>query len=102
MSPLALPSILASAFEPPTTKDFVWPCWGPALKVGGISFCYNFVYFVLTLAFVSMILFFVLALRKPRMVPGKFQVLVEYGMDFVRQQVMLQMIGPEGIPFLAL
>jgi len=101
MSLASLPAILATPFNAPTTKDFVWPCWGPAIKVGGITFCFNFVFFVLTLAFVSTVLFFILGLRKPKMVPGKFQLLVEYGMDFVRQQVMLQMIGPEGAPFLA-
>ena len=22
-------------FEKPTTKDFVWPCWGPSAKILG-------------------------------------------------------------------
>ncbi len=101
MTVLRLPSILAGAFHPPTTKDFVWPCWGPSLKVGGIIFCYNFVYFVLTIAFLSTILFFVFALGKPKMIPGKLQLLAEAGVDFVRQQIVMQMIGPEGLPFMA-
>jgi F-type H+-transporting ATPase subunit a len=96
-----LPVYLGAPFQAPTTKDFVWPCWGPSVSIGGISFCYNFVFFVLTLAFSATILFFVLGLRKPKMVPGKLQLLCESGVDFVRQQVTLQMIGPEGLPFLA-
>ena len=30
-----LPAFLAAPFERPTTKDFVWPCWGPEISVGG-------------------------------------------------------------------
>jgi F-type H+-transporting ATPase subunit a len=98
---LTLPSVLAGAFHPPTTKDFVWPCWGPALRIGGISFCYNFVYFVLTIAFAATILFFMFALRKPKVVPGKLQLLAEAGVEFVREQIVIQMIGPDGLPFMA-
>jgi F-type H+-transporting ATPase subunit a len=94
--------LLASAFERPTTKDFVWPCWGPSIKIGGISFCYNFVFFVLTIAFFATILFFFLGLRNPKIVPGKFQNVVEMGFEFVRNQLVVQMIGPEGMPFMAL
>jgi F-type H+-transporting ATPase subunit a len=100
-----LPSLLAGAFHPPTTKDFVWPCfgWSPSFTIPSthIVFCYNFVYFVLTLAFAATILFFVFALRKPKVVPGKLQLLAEAGIDFVREQVVMQMIGPDGLPFMA-
>jgi F-type H+-transporting ATPase subunit a len=97
----ALFGLVAASFERPTTKDFVWPCWGPSIKVGGITFCYNFVFFVLTIAFAATILFFVLALRDPKIVPGKFQSMVEMGVEFVRNQILIQMIGPEGMGFLA-
>ena len=36
--------------------------------------------------------------------PGKFQLLMETGIDFVRNQIVMQMIGPEGLgwlPFLS-
>ena len=95
-----IPAILGVVFERPTTKDFVWPCWGPSLKIGPVEFCYNFVFFLLTIAFAAFILLFFLAFRQPKIVPGKFQVLMESGVDFVRQQILLQMIGPEGLPFL--
>lgn len=97
----AIAGVLAASFERPTTKDFVWPCWGPSIKIGGITFCYNFVFFVLTIAFATTILFFVLALRDPKIVPGKFQSLVEMGVEFVRNQILIQMVGPEGMGFLA-
>jgi F-type H+-transporting ATPase subunit a len=95
-----LGAIIAAEFHPPTTKDFVWPCWGPELHVGGLSFCYNFIFFLLTLAFAATILFFYIGLRRPKIVPGKFQAAVETGVEFVRNQIMMQMIGPEGTRFL--
>jgi F-type H+-transporting ATPase subunit a len=55
---------------------------------------------LLTLAFVIFILLFIFAFRKPKVVPGKFQTFMESGIDFVREQVVLQMIGPDGLPFL--
>jgi F-type H+-transporting ATPase subunit a len=95
-----LPAYLGVPFHAPTTKDFVWPCWGPEISIGGVGFCYNFVYFVLTLALVSLFAFFLIGLRQPKIVPGKLQSLCEAGVDFVRQQITIQMIGPEGLPFL--
>jgi F-type H+-transporting ATPase subunit a len=96
-----LPAILGVPFEKPTTKDFVWECWGPMIKIGPVNFCYNFIFFLLTVAFVVTVLFFVIGLRRPTIVPGKFQNIVEMGIEFVRQQIVMQMIGPEGLPFLA-
>ncbi len=95
------PAVLA-AFEPPTTKDFVWSCWGPSLEVGGIGFCMNFIFFLVLLSFVLFVLLFVLAFRRPRVVPGRLQSIMEMGIGFVREQIMMTMIGPEGEPFLPL
>jgi F-type H+-transporting ATPase subunit a len=95
-----MPAIFAAPFVKPTTEDFVWPCWGGGIRLFGVSFCFNFVFFLLVIAFVGYILLFVLAFRKPKIVPGKFQVLMESGIGFVRDQITLQMIGPEGLPFL--
>jgi F-type H+-transporting ATPase subunit a len=93
---------LLAAFEPPTTKDFVWPCWGPSLEIGGISFCMNFIFFLVLLTFVVFVLLFLLAFRRPKAVPGKLQSLMEMGIGFVREQIMMTMLGPEGEPFLPL
>ena len=35
--------ILAASFEPPSTKDFVYGCWGPSIKIAGFDFCFNFI-----------------------------------------------------------
>ncbi len=92
-----LPGILAAPFEKPTTKDFVWPCW-----FGHGITCYNFISFLLTIVFVVFIALFVLAFRKPKLIPGKFQLVMEAGVDFVRQQIVMQMIGSEGLGWLPL
>jgi F-type H+-transporting ATPase subunit a len=92
---------LAVVFEKPSTHDFVWPCIGPAAKIGGISFCFNFIFLLLAIAFVVFILMFVAAFRKPKIVPGKFQLIMESGVGFVRDQILIQMIGPEGLGWLA-
>src|SRR5204862_6691262 len=63
--------------------------------------CYNFIAFLLTVVFITFILLFVLAFRRPKVIPGKFQLLMESGIEFVRNQVILQMIGPEGLGWLA-
>ena len=94
--------ILAATFEKPTTKDFVWSCWGGSIKIGPISFCMNFIYFLLLLTFTAFIVLFWLAFRKPKIVPGKFQALLEMGLEFVREQIVLQMIGPEGMKYFTL
>lgn len=93
---------LLAAFEPPTTKDFVWSCWGGSFSIGGTGFCMNFIFFLLLLTFAAFLAFFYLAFRKPQVVPGRLQSLMEMGMEFVREQIVLQMIGPEGLRYFAL
>jgi F-type H+-transporting ATPase subunit a len=93
---------LLAEFEKPTTKDFVWPCWGPSVKLFGSEFCFNFIFFLMTLAVILTIGLLWLALRKPSLVPGRFQLVVEMGFQFVRETVVLQMIGSEGMTFFPL
>src|SRR6266540_5505420 len=91
--------LIAAPFERPTTKDFVWDCWR-SVKIGPIDFCFNFITLLLVLASVGMIVLFFFAFRRPRIVPGKFQLVMESAVEFVRGQIVMQMIGPEGMPFL--
>jgi F-type H+-transporting ATPase subunit a len=93
---------LLAAFHPPTTKDFVWACWGPSLKVGGLTFCMNFITFLVLLGLLLYMAFFFLSLRRTSIVPGKFQSLAELGIQFVRENIAIPMIGPEGNRFMPL
>jgi F-type H+-transporting ATPase subunit a len=93
-----------AAFEPPTTKDFVWGCWGPSLKVAGVEFCVNFIIFLVLLGFVMFIAFFYLGLRRASVVPGKLQSMAEMGIQFVRENIAFPMLGPDAdkwMPLLA-
>lgn len=45
-------------------------------------------------------LFFMLAFRKPSVVPGRLQLLGEMGVDFVKHQIIDEVIGKEGRRFL--
>jgi F-type H+-transporting ATPase subunit a len=93
--------ILAKAFEPPSTRDFVFDYVLGPVKIFGIEFGLNYIMILLLIAFSATLLVFYVAFRKPQIVPGKFQLLMESAVEFVRIQVVVQMIGPEGLPFLA-
>jgi F-type H+-transporting ATPase subunit a len=93
---------LLAVFEPPTTKDFVFDPWLGPWKVFGIEFSFNFITFLALLTVALTISFFYFGLRKPKVVPGKFQTIVETGIEFVREQIQMSMIGPEGARFLPL
>jgi F-type H+-transporting ATPase subunit a len=94
-------AILAE-FQPPSTKDFVWGCWGPSLRIGGLEFCFNFIFFLVLLGFVLFLAFFFFGLRRPTVVPGKLQSLTEMGIQFVRENIALPMLGPDGDRYLPL
>jgi F-type H+-transporting ATPase subunit a len=93
---------LLAAFEPPTTKDFVWPCWGPSFRIGGITMCLNFVTFLVLMGLILFIAFFWLALRRPRVVPGRMQSLAETGIQFVRENIAMPMLGQDSDRFMPL
>lgn len=93
---------LLAQFHPPTTKDFVWGCWGPSLRIGGLSFCLNFITFLVLMGLLLCLAFFFLSLRRTSVVPGKFQSLAELGIQFVRENIAIPMIGPEGNQFMPL
>jgi F-type H+-transporting ATPase subunit a len=97
MTAVSIAPVLAAAFEKPTTRDFVWDCW-----FGSGIFCFNFITFLLLVVMVAFFALFFFAFRKPKVVPGKFQLTVEAAIGFVREQIVMQMIGPEGMKFLPL
>jgi F-type H+-transporting ATPase subunit a len=96
-----VPTLLA-AFEPPSTKDFVWGCWGPSFSVGGESICLNFIFFLVLLGLLIFVAFFYVALRAPSVVPGKLQILAETGIQFVRENIAGPMLGPDATRYMPL
>ena len=94
-------SVLAAEFHPPSTKDFVFDCYF-SFDLGPIEFCFNF---IIALVLASTLLYlglFFFAFRKPKVVPGRLQSMMEMGVGFVREQISYPMLGPAADTFLPL
>jgi F-type H+-transporting ATPase subunit a len=94
-------TVVAAQFHPPTTKDFVFDCYF-SFDLFGIEFCFNFIIALVTASVVLFLVMFFLAFRNPTVVPSKTQSLMEMGVDFVREQIALPMLGPAADRFLPL
>ncbi len=94
--------VLAAEFERPSTNDFVYGCWGGKFQVFGFTFCLNFITFLILLTLILFLALFYLAFRKPSVVPGKLQALMELGIQFVREQIALPMLGHDADRFMPL
>jgi F-type H+-transporting ATPase subunit a len=95
---------ITEEFHRPSTKLLVWDCLHDPVRILGVDFCINRVILLLILVVAAYLALFWIAFRKPKIVPGKFQAMMEMGVEFVRNQIVVQMIGPDGMkffPFLA-
>ncbi|MGO8579424.1 F0F1 ATP synthase subunit A, partial [Rhizobium leguminosarum] len=57
---------------------------------------------LVTMTFFAVIvvcLFFLVSLRKPKLVPGRSQFVAEYVYGFVRDKIARDVMGPEGLRF---
>jgi F-type H+-transporting ATPase subunit a len=97
-----LTSLLAATFEAPSTKDFVFRCWGGGITIGGATFCFNFITLLVLLTFIALIVLFAIAFRRPTVVPGRLQALMELGLEFVREQIAIPVLGQDADRFLPL
>jgi F-type H+-transporting ATPase subunit a len=95
-------SLLAATFEAPSTRDFVYGCWGPDLKIFGFDFCANFILGLVSLTFLIFIAVFYFAFRRPTVMPGKFQLLMELAIQFVRENIVVPMLGHDADRFMPL
>ena len=94
-------TLAAAEFHPPTTKDFVFDCYF-SFDLFGIEFCFNFIIALVTASVVLFLVMFYLGFRRPTVVPGKLQSLMEMGVGFVREQIALPMLGPAADRYLPL
>src|ERR1700712_530717 len=67
--------------------------------VFGLTIHFNRIYTLLIFTCVVIALFFLLAFRKPKLVPGKLQWAAEVVYDFIRNGVAGEVIGPQGLKF---
>lgn len=77
-------------FHAPNVDEEYFP---PALLFDGTPFEINRIIMVRLIAVAVLMLVFWLALRKPKVVPGKLQSLVEMGVGFVRDGIVFDMLG---------
>ncbi len=97
-----IPAFLGATFEPPGTSDFVYDCWGSGFRLFGFTFCFNFILLLLVLTVLIVLGLFFFAFRKPTVVPGKLQMLMELGVDFVHENVAAPMLGTAAARFMPL
>jgi F-type H+-transporting ATPase subunit a len=95
-----LPTVLArEGFQAPGTEDFEWPAiW--TVHLGGFELGINRSAILMVLAMLCVLVVFLTAFRRPAVVPRGFQNLVEVGVDFVRRNIILEVIGRDGLRFL--
>jgi F-type H+-transporting ATPase subunit a len=86
-------------FAPPGTEifDFTREC-----LVGSGNYCVNKVSFWMLMSAVIIAALFIAAFRAPKLVPTGIQNLMEAFVDLVRNAVVIEVMGPEGLPFLPL
>ena len=95
-----LPTVLAArgGFQAPGIEEFNYPCYNWSKFLGPA--CINRTSVLILLVTAALIVFFVVAFRSPQIVPRGAQNIGEYAIDFVRRQIILEVIGPEGMRFL--
>jgi F-type H+-transporting ATPase subunit a len=96
---LALTNILAfnkppQGFEAPGTEIFKTPC-----VFGSGDACFNRVSLLMVLAGLIVVALFVVAFRKPQLVPRGLQNVMEAIVDFVRNGIVMEVMGPAGLPW---
>jgi F-type H+-transporting ATPase subunit a len=85
-------------FHAPGIEDFEWPNLID-LHLFGIDLSINRVVVQMFLVALVVWLLFYVAFRRPRLVPAGLQNVMESVVDFVRGQIVLEVIGPEGLRF---
>lgn len=80
-----------SGFHAPTIADF----FPPALAFEGTWFEFTRIQFVRLVAALVVVLIFVIAAHRAKLVPGRFQGAIEMILDFPRKQIAEEMLGKE-------
>jgi len=102
MTPVVAGAIVAAEFHPPGTGDFTFRCFGPSIKILGGDLCFNFITFLILLTLVGLFALFFFAFRKPTVVPSKLQMMMELGVDFVKEGIAIPMLGHDAVRYVPL
>jgi F-type H+-transporting ATPase subunit a len=77
---------------PPVNELFEWPDFA----FQGTMFAFNRVALLTLCASLFAALLFLIGLGKPKIVPGKLQAACEAIVEFIREQIAIQVMGPDG------
>ena len=88
-------------FPAPSAKIFEWPILA-SFNLFGIEFNISKPIVLLALGTAIVMVFFLLAAAKPRLVPSRLQSLGELGYTFVRDQISREVIGKDGDKYVPL
>lgn len=89
--PDAAATTAVSGPEFPTIDDF----FPEQVLLPGTVFALDRIWFVRVVATIALLAVFILAARRVRLVPGRFQCAVEYLIDFVRKQIVEEVLGQQ-------
>lgn len=81
---------------PPIAELLEWP----GILFDGTPFELNKVGIIYLFALVAPVLLFFFAIRKSEMVPTGAQTIAESSVDFVRENIVMETIGPDGLKFM--
>ena len=98
MTAPTLPLAQDEGFHAPGIEIFEWPDI-VHIEVAGIDLSINRVVLQMFLVALLVWALFFFAFRKPRLVPSGLQNVMEAMVDFIRNQIALEVIGHEGIRF---
>jgi F-type H+-transporting ATPase subunit a len=82
-------------FRAPGTEIFETPC-----LIGEGTYCANRVMLYMVLSAIIIIALFVIAFRKPKLVPAGLQNGMEAVVDFIRNGIVMEVMGPTGLRYL--
>jgi len=78
-------------FHPPSIGDF----FPPAILFEGTPFQIDRIWIIRVVATIALLTVFIVAARRAKLVPGRFQGAIEYLLDFVRVQIAEDVLGKE-------
>ncbi|MGZ8636209.1 MAG: F0F1 ATP synthase subunit A [Actinomycetota bacterium] len=81
-------------FEAPGTEIFETPC-----LIGSGDMCFNRVSLLMVIAGLIVIALFVVAFASPKIVPRGLQNGMEAIVEFVRNDIVMEVMGPSGLPW---
>ncbi|WP_245885934.1 F0F1 ATP synthase subunit A [Xylanimonas oleitrophica] len=91
MTPLLLAAEGEGGFHVPSISEF----FPAAILFGGTPFEFNRLHLIRILATIALLTIFVLAARRAKVVPGRFQAAIELVLGFVRKNIVEEVMGVE-------